>query len=252
MDFFTKIVNRLQNVTMMKRYAFLVLLCFGCSFSPIPKNIAQTHEKSHQIKDAIEPLLQPGDLVFRLGTARIAGGLNFSRMIAGITNSDFSHAVLIYKIDNGEAIIPDISALGLQRFYLVDWLMDGNQNIVVKRLRPEYRHLIPAVLGNLEKIIETDPLYDDRLGAIEDDRFYCLEVVDYCFRQAGLILAPKIAMKNLPNFLEYAIITCIGEVFAGIDSSVPITVAGNDSIGLFSSPYLETVIDLREIDKQNN
>ncbi len=225
-------------------FVFLALLP-GCAISPVPKNIITMHRDAHQKTEQIQHLLQPGDIIFRLGDARIAGGkLNFSELVAKISDSDFSHAVIVCSVTNGEAVVADVSILGLQRYYLVDWLIDGQKNIVVKRLSSAYQHYLPLILEELTQQIAEDPLYDDTFG-LQPDKFYCTKLVDHCFRQAGLPLAELISIRDLPNFRQVSVIAGLASMFAGIDLDTGLVVAGNDEIGLFSSPYLETVIDLR-------
>lgn len=219
-----------------------LFLC-GCSLSPIPKNIQQVHSQCHQIRDTIEFLLEPGDLIFRQGEAQVAGSINFSKFVAQLSDSDFSHVVLVQRVDT-EALIIDVSIQGLQRYYLIDWLMEGRKNIVVKRLKSEYRKYIPTILNVAEKIIIEDPLYDEYFQE-NNDTFYCIEAVDYCFRKAGLPLADKIPINQLPNYSDFCILLPVVALIRNLDLSTPVAVAGNDKIGLFSSPHLETVVDLR-------
>jgi len=228
------------------RFLLVLLMMFsGCAISPIPKNIEVLRQQSHEKCELIEHLLQPGDVIFREGDALVAGGkVNFSQLIAKISNSDFSHAVIVYKFVDSEAIVVDVSTLGLQRYYLIDWLIDGQRNIVVKRLSPSYRSYLPAIIEELSNQIKIDPLYDESLGQ-RDDRTYCTGLVDHCFRKAGLPLAKPVAIRELPNFKAVSIIASFASVFAGIDLDTKVVIAGNDEIGLFSSPCLETVIDLR-------
>ena len=236
----------------MRLPLLLAMFICGCSLSPVSKDIKVQHERAHCQRDKIEHLLQPGDIIFRQGNAMVAGGtINFSQLVAQVSDSDFSHAVIVYNIIDGEAVIPDVSVQGLQRYFLIDWLMDGQDNVVVKRVKPEYRHFIPHVLAEVEKLIDKDPLYDPTFKE-EDDRFYCIEAVDYCFREAGLPLADRIAINELPGYNEVWFLVVCTQLFLDIDTNDKVVVAGNDEIGLFSSPYLETVIDLRHVDNQDD
>lgn len=226
---------------------FFVICLAGCSLSPVPVDIENRHSRAKNHRKVIEHLLQPGDLIFRQGEALVAGGqVNFSALVAEISNSDFSHAVIVHKIVDGEAILTDVSVLGLQRFFFIDWLMDGQKNLVVKRLNPEHRHLLPTVLYNLDQLVEDDPLYDDKFGDGSDGKFYCTGAVDRIFRMSGLPLAEKVRMRDLPNFDKMWILIGVVEPFLSFNLDSEVAIAGNDDIGLFSSPYLETVIDLRD------
>ena len=76
----------------------------------------------------------------------------------------------------------------------------------------------------------------------DDDRFYCTEMVDHCFRTTGHPLAERIRIKDFPN---NGLVMYIGCAVGRIDMNNQAVVVGNERIGLFSSPMLETVLDLR-------
>lgn len=227
-------------------YCLLLLLLGGCAVSPIPKDIMLRHQSAHDKRDRIEHLLQPGDVVFRKGNQTVAGGIvHFSNLIAQISDSDFSHAVIVYDVIANEAIIADVSEFGLTRYYLVDWLILSQRNVVVKRLKPEFRHYIPLVLDHLRTRVEFDPLYDEQFGAKPTSRTYCTGLVDECFRESGLPLADKIAINRLPRYNEAWLLSLFAQTFTDLDVNTKISIVGNEKIGMFSSLYLETVVDLR-------
>jgi hypothetical protein len=67
-------------------------------------------------------------------------------------------------------------------------------------------------------------------------------MVDHCFRVTGHPLASRIRIKDFPN---NGLVMYIGCAIGRIDMNNQAVVAGNERIGLFSSPMLETVLDLR-------
>ena len=210
--------------------------------SPIPRNIAQIHARSQIEVPILKEVLKEGDIIFRLSSTQLLGGLvDFSKEIANATKSDFSHAVLVYKIENNEVILADVTPAGVTKRFLVDWYLDKSTNIVVKRVRSKYRRLIPIVLNEATKIIKKDVLYDDHFIP-DDDKFYCTELVDHCFRIIGHPLANRIKIKDWPN---YNLLVFFGCLFGNIDANNEVVVAGNEEIGIFSSSMLETVLDLR-------
>lgn len=226
------------------KFFLLLLLLFqlGCSVTPVPNNIEQIHQEAKEIVPLIEQNLQPGDIIFRLGTTQLLGGLiDFSKEIAKATQSNFSHAAIVYQVFADGAIIADITNTGVARRYVIDWYLDGSSNIVVKRLKPEYQSYVPLILAELKKQIELDVLYDEKFIS-DDNRFYCTELTDHCFRVAGIPLAPKIRIKDFPKYnLLFAFACPIG----GIDVNSEVALVGNNRIGLFSSDKLETILDLR-------
>jgi hypothetical protein len=228
----------------MTRRLLLVfsLLAGGCQMTPIPKSIEKWHERAGREVPVLEPVLKEGDIIFRLSQTMLAGGLvDFSRTIADATESDLSHASLVYHVGPDGIVLLDVSPVGISRRYLKDWYHDGTSNVVVRRLRPEYQYLIPQVLAEADRLLARDVLYDDKFVP-DDDRFYCTEMVDQCFRATGHPLADRIRIKDFPR---NGAVMYIGCAIGGIDMNNPAVVAGNERIGLFSSPMLETVLDLR-------
>jgi len=220
----------------------IFLLCLGCNLTPIDSDIEEWHQKTHRDIPILRQIIREGDIVFRLSNTQLAGGLiDFSQEIAKATDSDFSHAVLVYEKTPTGIILADITKNGVERRYLIDWYIQRTYNLVIKRLKPQYRYLIPEVLSKAKEAINDDMPYDDKF-ITEDDRFYCTELVDHCFRSIGHPLAPRIKIKDWPNY-NLLILTCC--FFGNINVNNEVVIAGNDEIGLFSSDMLETIIDWR-------
>ena len=219
-----------------------ILLAAGCQMTPIPTSIEKWHDQARRDVPVLTPVLKEGDILFRLSSTRLAGGLvDFSRTIADATESDFSHASLVYRVSPDGIVVVDVSPVGISRRYLTDWYHEHTANVVVRRLRPEYQYLIPLVLAEVDKLIAQDVLYDTKFIP-DDDRFYCTEMVDHCFRTTGHPLAERIRIKDFPN---NGLVMYIGCAVGRIDMNNQAVVVGNERIGLFSSPMLETVLDLR-------
>ena len=219
-----------------------VLFAAGCQMTPIPASIEKWREQAKREVPLVEPVLKEGDIIFRLSNTMLAGGLvDFSRTIADATDSDLSHAAIVYRVAADGIIVVDVSPVGVSRRYLSDWYRDGTSNFVVRRLRPEYQYLIPLVLAEADKLIAKDVPYDDKFVP-DDDRFYCTEMVDHCFRTTGHPLTERIRIKDFPN---NGLVMYIGCAIGRINMNNEAVIAGNERIGLFSSPMLEMVLDLR-------
>jgi hypothetical protein len=220
---------------------FSSVLLTGCAISPIPKNVATMHVQSRADFDALRPHVQVGDVIFRLGATKVAGGLlDFSKTVASMSDSDFSHACVVLQAD--DIMVADITMYGIERRFFRDWYISGTENVVVKRLRPEYRDLIPKVMGTLDELIDQDVLYNVEFSD-NGNKFYCTEVVDHIFRVNGAPLADRMRIRDMPHYNVFVAFCCL---VGGIDADQEIVVAGNEEIGLFSSPMLETVVDLRD------
>lgn len=226
----------------MKYLIFLISILCGCSLTTVPKDVELWHQEALEIVPLIQQNLQEGDIIFRLGQTKLLGGLiDFSKEVAKATESDFSHAVLVYKINPDGAVLADITDTGIARRYVVDWYLDGTSNIVVKRLKPEYRSYTPLVLAKMKEQIEQDVLYDQKFNP-NDDKFYCTELLDYCFREVGLPLADRMRIKDFP---KYNLLFMFGCPIGGIDVNTKVAFVGNDKIGIFSSDKMEMILDLR-------
>lgn len=222
----------------------LLILAAGCQMSPIPRSIQQLHAQARQDVPVLEPVLKQGDILFRLSRTQLAGGLvDFSKEVADATESRFSHATLVYRVAPDGVVVVDMTPEGIARRYLVDWIVDGSNDVVVRRLKPEHAHLIPRVLAELDRLIAQDVLYDPKFIP-DDDRYYCTELVDHCFRTAGRPLAERIRIKDLPRFSFIVQLCCL---LGGIDTENEVAVVGNERFGLFSSGMMETVLELRQV-----
>ena len=94
-------------------------------------------------------MLRQGDIVFRLGDARVVRGMvPLSRFIARATGSPFSHTGIV-AIEDGSPVVYDCSSAGIQRQPFEVWMLDSLGALGVKRLKPEHRERIAGVIGLL-------------------------------------------------------------------------------------------------------
>ncbi len=228
---------------------FFVMFILGCSASPIPKNIEFLRQRAREDYLAIRDLAKAGDIIFRMGNQPVLGGLvDFSKETAQMADSDFSHACIVIRADNegignsAGLLIADISVYGIERRFFKDWHIGGTENLVIKRLKPDYQFLVPQALNTINLLLDQDVLYNESFE-YNDETFYCSQVVDYAFRANGHPLSQLVRLKDFPNY--GFIFHGLGCFIGGVDPNTEVALPGNDEIGLFSSPMLETVIDLR-------
>lgn len=239
----------IKSLKKTKYVCSFILLVSGCSISPVPKNIIEMHAKTKRDIPEIVSYLQPGDVLFRKGETPILGGLmDFSQWITDITQSDFSHATLVHSLTSNGVLVADVNVYGIELRFLRDYYIEANGNFVVKRLKSEYRYLIPQVIEELNSLVEADVLYDEKFACC-DDLYYCTEVVDECFRRTGYPLTEKIKINELPGYGSFEEFACL---VMGINPNSKAVFAGNNEIGLFSSEMLEIVIDKRESEINEN
>ena len=78
-------------------------------------------------------VLRQGDIVFRLGDARVVRGMvPLSRFIARATGSPFSHTGIV-AIEDGSPVVYDCSSAGVQRQPFEIWMLDSLGALGVKR-----------------------------------------------------------------------------------------------------------------------
>ena len=228
---------------------FLMALSIACNASPIPRNIEYLHQRAREDYLAIRDVAKAGDIIFRMGRQPVFGGLvDFSRMSAKMANSDFSHACIIIQADNegtgasAGLLIADTSVYGIERRFFKDWHILGTENLVIKRLKPDYQFLVPQTLNTINLLLDQDVIYNEDFK-YNDETFYCSQMVDYAFRANGYPLSNLVGLKDFPNygFIFHRLGCLIGDV----DPNTQVALPGNDEIGLFSSFMLETIIDLR-------
>ena len=97
-------------------------------------------------------VLRDGDIVFRLGDARIGRGyFPMSRFLARASNSKFSHTGIV-AIEEEGPVVYDISRTSVARQPFCVWILDNIGSIGVKRLRPEFKDAIPQVVGYCHRV----------------------------------------------------------------------------------------------------
>lgn len=191
-------------------------------------------------------VLRDGDVVFRLGDARtMLGFLPLSRFIAHASGSVFSHTGII-AIEEGAPVVYDCSSFGMQRQPFAVWMLDSVGSLGVKRLKPHLSHHIGGVLGFCRKVFKEQVPFDDEFR-IDDSKLYCVELTEKAFRSQGLALSKPVCFGDWENLVQYpvtafGILRCSGLVLEhAITLDQPVYLPGNDRLGMWSSPLLETV-----------
>jgi hypothetical protein len=192
-------------------------------------------------------MFQEGDIVFRLGDARIMRGiLPLSRFIAGATGSPFSHTGVV-AIESGSPVVYDCSYDGVQCQPFEVWMLDCVGAMGVKRLKPEHRKHIPGVMRYCRSVFDRQVPFDVEF-APDDSSLYCLELTEKAFRSQGLVLSEPIRIGDWENLNQYPLIALaippISKLALGraITLERPTYVPGNKHNGVWASPLLETVM----------
>jgi hypothetical protein len=191
-------------------------------------------------------VLRQGDIVFRLGDARVVRGLvPLSRFIARATGSPFSHTGIV-AIEDGSPVVYDCSSAGVQRQPFEVWMLDSLGALGVKRLKREHRERIPGVIDYCRAAFERQVPFDNGFR-MEDDSLYCLELTEKAFRSQGLALSEAVRIGDWEYLASFPLTALLISPVSGMMLDRPITleqpvyVPGNERHGVWASPLLETV-----------
>ncbi len=192
-------------------------------------------------------VLREGDIVFRLGDARIGRGyFPMSRFLARASNSPFSHTGVV-AIEEEGPVVYDTTRLSISRQPFCVWILDNVGSIGVKRLRPEYRSAIPKVLAYCRRVFKDQVPFDYQLSD-DDSALYCVEMTEKAFRSAGLELSKPIRLGDMERASDFPL-QMFGIRFAS-NYALPrpltfdqlVYFPGNERHGIWASKYLMTVV----------
>ncbi|NLF69148.1 MAG: hypothetical protein GX575_08830 [Candidatus Anammoximicrobium sp.] len=188
--------------------------------------------------------LESGDLLFVRGDSRILFGLvNFSQLCTDLADSRFSHVGLASQESDG-LFVYDVVVGGPRRVPFGKFATDRNISLLaVKRLQPQYRGCVPAAIEYCRQISVHSGKFDTELR-LDNDHYYCSEMIELAFRHAGLPLSQPIRIDQLPRIDRLPAPTKILiDTLTTIEMQQEIFVPGNDRIGIWSCPCLDLVID---------
>ena len=208
---------------------------------PLPSNpeMARWHRWGREV-------LRQGDIVFRLGDARVLRGMvPLSRFIARATGSPFSHTGIV-AIEDGSPVVYDCSSAGVQRQPFEVWMLDSMGSLGVKRLKPEHRKRIAGVIAYCRAAFERQVPFDNSFR-MDDDSLYCLELTEKAFRSQGLALSEPVRIGDWEYLASFPLTALLIPPVSKLVLDRPITleqpvyVPGNERHGVWASPLLETV-----------
>lgn len=201
--------------------------------------------KMAQGKEFGRQILADGDIVLRLGRSCRIHFLDVSRVLAGAGDSPFSHVGLVCR-EGDRVWVYDIESPGVRKIPFESWRVDVYQEVfAVKRLRPEFRDRIPEILAYCDALYHAKVRFDYSFK-LNDDAYYCTEMISKAFASAGLYLSEPVPLRCLPNYPRYRCLATVLQVVTRIRVTEPAYVPGNSSYGLYASPLLETVYESPE------
>ena len=192
-------------------------------------------------------VLRDGDILFRLGDARLARGyFPMSRFLASASNSKFSHTGIVVMEQEGP-VVYDTTRTGVARQPFCVWILDNIGSIGVKRLRPEYRDAIPKVVAYCHKVFEEQIPFDYELSD-NDSALYCVEMTEKAFRSAGIKLSQPIRLGDMERASEFPLQMFGIRLASKYVLEHPLTFdhlvyfPGNERHGIWSASQLMTVV----------
>jgi hypothetical protein len=129
---------------------------------------------------------QPGDLLFQdLDCGPLCDAIEI--VTTGFEGARFSHVGIVAKNDNGDLVVIEalsngVEATSLQTFLDRSFDAKGRPKVAAGRLKPPFRHLIPAALK--EAFALKGKPYD-KLFVIGNDSYYCSELIYEIFLRAN-------------------------------------------------------------------
>jgi len=130
--------------------------------------------------------LQPGDLLFQdLDCGPLCEAIE--KVTTGYQGAKFSHVGIAAEDDHGklaviEAVSSGVEVTSLETFLARSLDEAGRPKVVVGRLKKPYRHLIPSAIK--EALALKGKPYD-KVFALDNDAYYCSELVYEIFRRAN-------------------------------------------------------------------
>jgi hypothetical protein len=186
--------------------------------------------------------LKSGDILFRRGDARILGGLfPFSRFIANVSGSQFSHIGTVV-IEDGEPVVYDTTKASVRRQPLKIWILDNTGPFGVKRLKKDYQDRVPKVIEYLHSVYQKQVPFDYELST-DDRELYCVEMAEKAFRNAGLTLSEPILLADMERINEFPLCVLGFTSLTSLKLDQAVFFPGNERHGIWSSPLLETIYE---------
>src|SRR5690348_16584137 len=149
-------------------------------------------------------VLRDGDIVFRRADARVLfGRFPFSRFIANVTNSRFSHTGIV-AVEQGEPVVYDTTKAGVRRQPFAVWMLDNVGALGVKRVRPELRDRARRAVAHCRELFQKQVPFDYDLKP-DDDALYCVEMTEKAYRAAGLKLSDPVRLGDMEHAREFPI-----------------------------------------------
>jgi len=186
---------------------------------------------------------QPGDLLFQdLDSGPLCEAIE--RVTEGYGGAEFSHVGIVARSPDGSPLVIEALPRGVVRTPLAEFLDRSHDSqckpkVVVGRLRPRYRALVPRALREAERLVGKPY---DRAFAIGNDRYYCSELIYEIFRRAnGGQPLLRLAPMTFKDPATGRTLSAWADYFRKLHIPVPEGRPGISPAALSRSPKLEIV-----------
>lgn len=181
--------------------------------------------------------LRDGDLVHRLGDAHIARGLYpFSRNLAKLTGSKYSHSALVVFDPDGHAYIYDATKQSVRRQPFSVYMLDMIGPWCVQR--PTGLDTLKSAAYIRDKWERQVPFDFDLSDS--DDAFYCVELAVKACRAGGVDLGKSTPVWLLPEAYKWRVHLYFFNK-CGLKLTSRVWYVGNKKNGILSSPKVKTI-----------
>jgi hypothetical protein len=195
-------------------------------------------------------VLRDGDILFRRGDAKLlAGHFPFSRFLAAVSNSRFSHTGIV-SLEEGEPVVYDTTKAGVRRQPFAIWILDNAGPFGVKRARPADQPHTTGAVAYCRELFARQAPFDYNLS-IGDDAYYCVEMTEKAYRAAGMPLSEPMRLGDMENIARYPVAVFIFLKLSGLSLEQPVYFPGNTQHGIWSSPRLTTVYESKPTADEN-
>src|SRR3990167_8251450 len=188
-------------------------------------------------KDLKDLPVETGDIIFRLGNESYYG-LPFSRLVAHLTKSKYSHASLIF-LEGDDIYCLEINEQATKQYRMLDWLDFSHKNgITVYRIPKLSNEDRDRIYDECKKFLELD--LDYAFDFHNPDQTYCTKGCVTVLKNAGFDIfqcyTPKEILKP-HSYIFFLVINFIfGKLFgACVPLKQPSYIVGNCEKGMLSS-----------------
>jgi hypothetical protein len=203
------------------------------------------HQRRFEIVEQLKYLpIKTGDILYRASNAKGPLGLPFSRIVARLSKSRYSHAAMAL-VEDEDVYVLEINDRGTLKYRLIDWIDTCyTGELSVYRLKSLTGEIKDNIEVEMRKVLNRDPDYDFTFS--DDKKYYCTEVVAVIYNKIGMELIKPERIKDVISKWKYFLLSVGNLIISSIsDCKLPLDnklyYIGNENQGLMSSDKTKLV-----------